>query len=116
MDEFFDVAQECDLLAVAQRDRDTLCPRPRGATDAMHIGFRHVRYIVIHNMTDAVDIDAARGDIGRDERPDFALAKRCENAFALTLRFVAMNRVGGYAGVAEVTRDPIGAVLGSRED
>ena len=82
----------------------------------MHIGFRHVGHIVIHDMTDAVDIDAARGDIGRDKRPDLALAEGRQHTFALTLRFVAMDGVGGDAGVAQVARDLIGAVLGSRED
>jgi hypothetical protein len=67
-------------------------------------------------MTDAVDIDAARGDIGRDKRPDLALAEGRQYAFALTLRFVAMYSVGSDASVAEIAHDLVGAVLGSRED
>src|SRR5580700_8802633 len=90
-DELFDVAQERDLLAIAQRDRDARGAGARGAADAVHIGLRYVRQVVVYHMTDAVDVDAARGDIGRDQRPDLALAKRRQHALALALRFVAVD-------------------------
>src|ERR1700730_1303846 len=63
-DEFFDVAQERHLFAVAQRDRDAGGAGARGTADAVHIGLRYVRQVVVYHMTDAVDVDAARGDVG----------------------------------------------------
>src|SRR5262249_20154904 len=62
-DQLLDVAKVRCLFGVAERDRDTRCPGPRGAADAMHIGFGHVRQIEIHDVTDAVDIDTARGNV-----------------------------------------------------
>src|SRR5690242_21277246 len=44
----------------------------RGAADAMDIGLGHVRQIEIHDMADAVDVDAAGSDVGGDERADLA--------------------------------------------
>src|SRR6185436_10955394 len=63
-DEFLDVAQECPLLRIAERDRDSLGAGTCGAADAMHVTFRNVRKIVVDDVADAVDVDAARRDIG----------------------------------------------------
>src|SRR5579864_5403423 len=115
-DQLFDVAQERHLLAVAQRDGDACGAGARGAADAMHIGLRHVRQVVIDDVADAVDVDAARGDVGGDQRPDLAVAKRRQHPLALVLRFVAVDRLGGDAGADQTAHDFVGAVLGPGED
>jgi hypothetical protein len=43
-------------------------------------------------VTDAVHVDAARGNIGGDKCFHLAAAKSGEHALALTLRFVAVDR------------------------
>src|SRR5262249_50288515 len=88
-DQLLDVAQACRLFAVAERNRDACCPGPGGAADAMHVGFRHVRQIEIHDVADAVDVDAARSNVGGDQRKHLALAKCGKHPFALVLRLVA---------------------------
>ncbi len=60
----------------------------------MHIGFRHVRQIEIHDVADAVDVDAARSNVGGDQDEHLALAKCGKYPFALVLRLVAVDRVG----------------------
>src|ERR1700761_1285306 len=65
-DEPLDVAQERRLLAVAQRNRDALGAGARGPADAVHVSLRDIWQIEIHHVADAVDVDAARGDIGGD--------------------------------------------------
>ena len=67
-DKLLDIAQERDFLPVAQRDGDAVGAGARGAADAVHIGFRHVRQVEVHDMADAVDVDAAGRDVGRDQR------------------------------------------------
>ena len=114
-DQLLDVAQACRLFAVAQRNRDACCPGPRGAADAMHVGFRHVRQIEIHDVADAVDVDAARSNVGGDQRKHLALAKCGKHPFALVLRLVAMDRVGRDAGLGEAAHHLVGAVLGAGE-
>ena len=73
-DELLDLAQKRHFLGVAQRDRHACGAGARRSADAVHIGFRHVRQIEIDDVADAVDIDAARRNVGGDERPD---RRRC---------------------------------------
>ena len=53
---------------VAERDRDALRAGARGAADAVHVALRDVRQVVVDDVADAVDVDAARRDVGRDQR------------------------------------------------
>src|SRR6516165_8503169 len=111
-----DIAQEGHLLTVAQRDRGTFSTRARRTADTVHVGFRHIRQIEIHDVADAIDIDAARRNISGNERPDFTLTKGREHTFPLVLRFVTVNRLCGDASPDQTTHDLIGAVLGPCED
>ncbi len=67
-------------------------------------------------MADAVDVDAAGRDVGRDQGADLAGAELGEHALALALRLVAVDRLGGDAGLVEAAHDLVGAVLGAGED
>src|SRR3974390_539157 len=82
----------------------------------MHVGFRYVRQIEIHDVTDSFDINAARGDIRGNECSDFALTKGREHAFALVLRFFAVDRFSADASPDQAPHDLSGAVLGPCED
>ena len=97
-DELLDVAQEGQLFAVAERDGDAVGAGARGAADAVHVGLRHVRQVEVDDVADAVDVDAAGGDVGGDQRRDLAAAERRQRALALALRFVAVDGVGRDAG------------------
>ena len=101
---------------VAERDRDAVGAGARGAADAVHVALRDVRQVVVDDVADAVDVDAARGDVGRDQRADLAGAEAAEHALALVLRLVAVDRLGGDAGLVEAAHDLVGAVLGAGED
>ena len=114
--ELLDIADERDFVAIAQRDRNTVGAGARRSADAMHIGFRQVRHIEIHHMADAIDIDAARGNIRGDERLDLAFAESRQHTLALVLRFVAVDRFGGDAGPVQSARNLVGAVFGTREN
>src|SRR3974390_22923 len=94
-DQTLDIAQISALLVIAERDRGAFGARARRAPDAVHVAFRHVRQIVVDHMADAVDVDAPRGDVSRDQRSQFAGAEGAEHALALVLRLVAVDRLGG---------------------
>ncbi|CAG4908924.1 unnamed protein product [Acidocella sp. C78] len=115
-DQRFDIAQIGQFGRLDQRDRHPLGAGAGGAADAVDVGFRHVRQLEIHHMRDIVDIDAARGDIGRDEHTDAAGAEQIERALALALALVAVDRGGADAGILEMAGDLVGAVLGAGED
>ena len=56
-----------------------------GAPDAVHVIFRMLRHIVIDNVTDAGDVESARGDIGRDHDFVFAALESFERLDSLAL-------------------------------
>ncbi len=115
-DELLDVAQKSFLFTVAERDRNAVGSRARGAADAMHISFGDVRHVVVHDVADAVDIYATRGNIRRNKRAHAAFAKCGKHAVALVLRFVAVDRLGGNAGFDQTAHDLVRATLGAGED
>ncbi len=115
LDQLFDVAEKSHLVPRAQRDRDALRAGARGAADAVHVTLRNVRQIVVDDVTDAFDVDAAGGDVGRDQRADLPAAKIGEHALALALRLVAVDRGSADAALFKSSHHLISAVLGARE-
>src|SRR3954449_7422178 len=66
-DQPLDVAEIGKFLAARdQRDRGALGAGARGAADAVHVSLGHVGEVEIDDVGDAVDVDAASGDIGGD--------------------------------------------------
>ena len=114
-DQLLDVAQERALLGIAERDRDPVGAGAGGAADAVDVAFRNVRQVEVDDVADAFDVDAARGDVGGDQRAQASRAEGGERAFALILRFVAVDRLGGEAGLEERAHDLVGAALGAGE-
>src|ERR1035437_3949977 len=115
-DQLFDIAQKGHFLSRAKRDRDALRAGARGAADAMDIGLGNVGEIEVHHMTDAVDVDAAGGNVGGDQGADLAGAECPLHPLAMILRLVAVNGVGGDAGPCEALHDLVRAMLGSGKD
>src|SRR3546814_16661641 len=68
------------------------------------------------DLADPRHVDAARGDVGRDEDAHLPRFERGERALALRLALVTVDRVRGDAVAAEQLHHPIGTVLGSPED
>src|ERR1700733_7690467 len=77
--------------------------------------FRHFRQIVVDDLRDFVDVNAARRDIGGDEDAETPLLESREGGGALRLRAVAVNRGGGEAFASEAQDETIGSALGARE-
>jgi hypothetical protein len=92
--------QQVAFRRIAESDGRSAGAGARGAADAVNIAFRLMRQIEIHHMRDVVDVDAARGDVGGDERADLAFAERFQRTLAGVLRFVAVDGVGGEALLA----------------
>ena len=114
-DQLLDRAQKIALLVVAKRDGLALRAGARGAADAMDVGFRNLRQLEIDDMADAVDIDAARRDVGGDEHGDLAGLEFLQGAQALVLALVAVDRLGVQTRVVETLGDAVGPALGARE-
>ena len=63
----FDRAQHVPLARRDEQDRFTAATRAAGAADPVHVGFGVVRNVEVDDVADAFDVEAARGDVGRDE-------------------------------------------------
>jgi len=74
-DEPFDSAEKIALRAVAESDRDAVETGARGASDAMDVGLGFLGQVEVHDERDALHVDAARGDVGRDENAAVAARK-----------------------------------------
>ena len=113
--QFLDRAQERAFLAGTERHRDSGGAGAGRPADSVHISFRHVRQVVVDDMADARDVDAARGDVSGDENARPARPERIKSAFALALRAVAVNGVSFRAGGVQRFHHLVGAVLGPGE-
>ena len=81
-----DHAQHVALARRDEQDRLAAASGAAGAADAVHVGFGVVGHVVVHDVADALDVEAARGDVGRDEDVDLAGLQARDRAFALRLR------------------------------
>ena len=80
-----DRAQFSPLVDGAKGKRDAIGAGAAGAADAMHVVIGLNRQIKIHDVRNAIDIDAACRDVGRNEHSHVLAAKRLERALACVL-------------------------------
>src|SRR5436190_1270041 len=82
--------------------------RSGGPADAVDVGLRLVRYIVIHDVRDAVDVDPARGDIGRDQHRNLVGLEVVQSTLPGVLALIAVDRFGADAARVQMTHDTVG--------
>ena len=70
------------VVPVDQRDRDAGAPGPTGAADPVHVGLLVLGALVVDDVGDVVDVDAAGRDIGRDQHVDLARCGTPVSAFS----------------------------------
>lgn len=90
--------------------------RSSGSADAMGVGLDGVRYVIVDNMRDLVDINSAGDDIRCHQDVESAVAKALHRPVTGTLGHVSLDRYGVQPGVFELSRQPVGPVLGAGED
>src|SRR5690554_3745909 len=115
-DGLLDLHQLMAFGIIAKRDRHPRSPGAPGAPDPVHITLGFVGKIVVKDVGHIVDIDAARGHIGRDQDIIGTLAKAAERTAARRLRLIPMNRGRRETRLVQALGQPIRAVLGARED
>ena len=82
----------------------------------MHVGLLVLGDLVVDDVGDVVDVDAAGGDIGGDQHVDVAGAERLERLLAGGLSQVAMHRADLEAAFGQLVGDFLGGALGAGED
>ena len=71
-----------------------------GAADAVDVVLGDVRQLVVDDVGQVLDVEAARGDVGRDEDLHLAALKSSSASDALALALVAVDRGGADAVLA----------------
>ena len=101
---------------IGERNGDARRARAARAADAVDIVLRLPRQVEIDYVGDAGHVDAARRDVGRDQRAHAAAAHVRQRAVALALVHVAMQRGGGVALAVQARGQRFGVALGRDED
>ena len=82
----------------------------------MDVVRRHHRQLVVHDVRQLLDVEAARGDLGGDQQRHAPGLEVLERANPLRLRLVAVDRGRRDAVLPELLGKLVRAVLRARED
>ena len=115
-DDTLEAAEFAKVFARDEGDSGASGERTASTTDTMDVVFELVREVEVEDVGDAVDIDTARGNVGRDEHANLSVLEGLQGTLTLALRTVGVD--GGTADVftLELTADAIGTMFGPRKD
>ena len=111
-----DVAQQPVLARLDQRDRHALAAGAPGPADAMDVGVGVRRDVVVDDVRDVLDVEAARRDVGRDQHIERAVAEAAHDPVAVLLGQAAVERAGVVAAAAERLGQVVDLAAGPGED
>ena len=101
---------------IAERDRDAAGAGARGAADAVHVALGLVRQVEVDHVRDAVDVDAAGGDVGGHQHAGAPARKPAQRALPRALRSCCRGwRSAPMPARCQLLGHAVGAVLGAGE-
>ena len=112
----FNLSKKLRFVDTHERDCVPIQSGTSCTSDTMHIVFWHMRKFVIHNVRQAVDIQAACGNIRCDQDSHLVGFKIRECFRSCALRLVAVDRNRVYSIVVQLLRQSIRAMLGPGKD
>ena len=116
LDAALNAAQQVVLARVDEGDGLAALARAARAPDAVNVALRIVRDVVVEDVCDALDVEAARCDVRRAEDLELCLAEALEDERALDLREVAVQLIDEVTARRERHRDHVCALLRVAED
>lgn len=114
--QLLDCAQLLAFIHGAKADGNAAQPCPSRSSDAVHVALGFYRHIVVDHVGDPVDVDAAGGNIGRDQDRNLSLAKAFKSFLACILRFIAMDCGAAESGVFQLPGNPVCTTFGTRKN
>ena len=93
----------------------TPCAGATGTSDAMNEIFSLLGQIVVDDMRDVIDVDAARGDVGSDEYTAITIFEALERVIPLALRAVSVDGGDFVMAPFEKFGKPVGSLFGGDE-
>ncbi len=115
LEQLFDFVEQSFLVGGDEGDGEPGRAGASGASDAVDVVLGHVRQLVVDDQRQVVDVESARGDVGRDQHLQLAFLERVERLHPRDLALVAVDRRRGQAIALELAREARGAVLGAHE-
>ncbi len=112
----FEREQVRSLISSEERGSDAASAGASGAARTMDEIFRVLGQIVIDDLRDVLDVDAAGSEVGRDQDSMASLLKSEKSGISLGLRAIAMNHGGGESIAGQIVGQALGPALGARED
>lgn len=110
-----DVREQLALARLDDGPRHTVAARAGGPADAVDVDLGVLGQVVVNDVRDVVDVEAAGGVVRRDEHGQLALAQLRHHAVALTLVQVAVDRLGLDALAVQVLREGVHGLLRAAE-
>src|SRR5260221_8196428 len=104
------------LVPEHEGDDHALVAGTGSAARAVYVRLVLLRRVVVDDHVDVVDVDAAGGDVGRDEHAVLVLLEVLERLFPRRLAQVAVDRGRGHAFALELGDELVGASLRAHED
>ncbi len=96
-----DVAEQAQLAWLGEGHRDALAPGPADPADAVDVGVGRRRHVVVDDVGQLIDVEAARGDVGGDEQLGGAVAQAPHHPVPALLVHPAVQRLGPVAASVE---------------
>jgi hypothetical protein len=96
-----DVLELPVLARLRERDGDALAPRAARPPDAVHVDVRGRRDVVVDDVREVADVEAAGGDVCRDDELQRAGAQLLHHAVALRLRDAAVQSLDAQAAALQ---------------
>src|SRR5690606_27291665 len=115
LDVGLDVRQRDRIALAGEADRIALLAQARGAADTVDVVLGVERQVVVVDVLDAVDVQAAGGHVGGDQDLELALLEPRQQGLALFLRHVAGKHAHAVAGALQRPGDALDEDLGVDE-
>ena len=82
----------------------------------MHVVFGLFGHVVVDDVRDRINVNAARGDVCGDKHARLAFAEAAQGRFAFTLRAVCVDAIGFVLARAENVREAFSPAPRARKD
>ena len=97
IDELLDISQEYEIIMLTKCIGYPTSSRSTCPSDAVDIGFRYIRDIVVDHIFESIDIDPTRSDICGNQYPSFLGLEILKCSLPIILRFVPMDRLSRHS-------------------
>ena len=115
-DQFLNIPQELTFLRITEGQGQSAGTCPAGATDPVHVCFRHIGEIVVCHMPQLVDVNSPGGNVCGHQHPGLPNLEVLQGQLTCVLGFIAMNRLRRNTCLQQILDDLVGPMLRSGEN